>query len=271
MYVPADERRPDTLAALALAGEIAHEPLVRPMPGLPRRSESGSILLTALLHPGGTAERERLFARVEAAAEARGLHGARVTGAAVRVARDSEELVRDQRRSLFAMVLFVWIALAIGFRSIKLAVIGIVPNVVPIAALYGGLALAGRPLSASTAMIGTVFLGLVVDDTIHFLHGYRAARERGLSPRMAVASAYSRSGRAITVTTAVLCLGFGAAVMGRLETTIEFAVVSALVILLAWICDLLVLPALLMLGSPILRSNAPRTRRFSLPWIESTT
>jgi len=130
---------------------------------------------------------------------------------------------------------------------------------VPVAALYGGLALLDRPLSASTALIGSVFLGLVVDDTIHFLHGYERARRAGADARSAVAASFRSCGRALVVTSLVLGLGFGAAAIGSLSTTVEFAVVSAAVIALALLADVVLLPALLVVVHGERTSTAGRT------------
>jgi hypothetical protein len=242
----ADAPAPSLLATAALASEIGGHALLDTLPGLPRRATSGSLLATALVRPSGSAEREAAFAWIEERARARGLDDALVTGPAVRVARDSERLVRDLVTSIGSMLVVVFVALAVGFRSQRLAWIGLVPNMLPIAVLYGGLELAGRPLSAATAMIGSVFLGLVVDDTIHFLHAFTSARRTSIDTVAAVSTAFARSGRAIVVTSIVLAVGFGAGAFGDLSSTIEFAVVASCVVVVALIGDLVTLPALLI-------------------------
>jgi hypothetical protein len=242
----ADAPTPSLLATAALASEIGAHELFDTLPGLPRRAASGSLLATLLVVPSGSAEREAGFAWIEERALARGLDGALVTGPSVRVTRDSQRLVRDLVASIASMLVVVFVALALGFKSLRIACIGLVPNVLPIAALYGGLELAGRPLSAATAMIGSVFLGLVVDDTIHFLHAFESARRAGARTLGAVSAAFARSGRAIVVTSIVLAVGFGAGVFGELTSTIEFAIVASGVVVVALIADLVVLPALLI-------------------------
>jgi len=119
--------------------------------------------------------------------------------------------------------------------------------VLPCVVLQGALALADRPLSVATAMIATVLLGLIVDDTIHFLHGYRAERRAGHARASALERSLEHSGRAIVVTSAVLTVGFAAGLAGRLATTIEFAALCSLTIVLALACDLVLLPAMLLL------------------------
>jgi predicted RND superfamily exporter protein len=165
----------------------------------------------------------------------------------VQVAQDSEALEQEQRRGVLATVVLLWTALSLALRSWRLGLLGLIPNVLPCLVLQGSLALADRPLSVATAMIATVLLGLIVDDTIHFLHGYRAERRAGCSVSSALERALEHSGRAIVVTSAVLAAGFAAGLVGRLTTTIEFAALCSLTILLALACDLVLLPALLLL------------------------
>jgi predicted RND superfamily exporter protein len=135
----ADAPTPSLLATAALASEIGAHELFDTLPGLPRRAASGSLLATLLVVPSGSAEREAGFAWIEERALARGLDGALVTGPSVRVTRDSQRLVRDLVASIASMLVVVFVALALGFKSLRIACIGLVPNVLPIAALYGGL------------------------------------------------------------------------------------------------------------------------------------
>ncbi|MEW6071276.1 MAG: MMPL family transporter [Planctomycetota bacterium] len=248
VLLPAPQPAWAPLRAAALAAELGREPLVQSLAGPPRRSEAGSLFLGVLLRPGGTAAREALFARVEASALRAGFPNARITGPAVLVAQDSEALVREQRGGFLAMLAVLGIFLAVGFRSWQLGLVGLIPNVIPAAVLYGGLALAGRSLSVATTMIATVLLGLIVDNTIHFLHAFVAGRRRGMPGPEAIVHALGVAGRPIVISSAILALGFAAALVGRLETTLEFAALSSLTIVLALVGDIVVLPALLLPG-----------------------
>jgi predicted RND superfamily exporter protein len=121
-----------------------------------------------------------------------------------------------------------------------------IPNLLPCALLYGGMAALGRPLTVASAMIGTVFLGLVVDDSVHVLYLFRRARAAGESSAAAVATALRRAGRAVTVTSVALCVGFAACWFGRMETTREFGALASATVLAAFVSNLVVLPALLL-------------------------
>lgn len=220
--------------------------------GPPRRAPDGTGLVTALLAPGGTTARERTFDAAEALARERGWETAHATGSPVRVARDSGAIARGEIYGLLATFLALGPGIGLGLRSLRLTLLGLAANALPCLLMHGGLALAGRPLSVASAMIGSVILGLVVDDAIYFLHGYRAERARAM-PRLAVARTLQHSGRAISVTSLVLALGFLAGLSGELSTTREFGLLASGSVLAAWAANALVLPALLLL-----RRRAPR-------------
>lgn len=244
------------LRTVQLLGAVVAEDGVAGPAGEARRAADGSTLLRFLLEPSGSSARERLFARAEERAREFGWERAHATGAAVAVARDSEALVRGQWVGLAFTLVFLWGAMCLGFRSLRLGTLGLLPNVLPCVLLYGSLAALDRPLSLGTAMIGSVLLGLIVDDTIHFLHAYARARRMGGGRSSSMVRALRHSGRAIVVTSAVLALGFAAAVLGELETTREFGVLAAGTILVALATDLVLLPAIVFLP-------ARRTTRFA--------
>lgn len=202
--------------------------------------------MTALLEPAGSTAREATFAAAEELARERGWSHAQATGSAVRVARDSGAIGRGEIYGLAVTFLALAPCLWFGLRSLRLTAFALLANLWPCLLLHGGLALAGRPLSVASAMIGSVILGLVVDDAIYFLHGFHGARGRARE-RLAVARTLRASGRAMTVTSLVLALGFSAGLSGELSTTREFGALAASTILAAWAANLFLLPALLLL------------------------
>ncbi len=241
------------LGLLALQQDVLALAGVAGPGGPPRLDPGGTGLVTALLEPAGSTAREATFAAAEGLARERGWSAVHATGSAVRVARDSGAIARGEINGLLATFLALGPCIWFGLRSRRLTLLGLAANALPCLALHGGLALAGRPLSVASAMIGSVILGLVVDDAIYFLHGFRAA-SREAHPRLAVARALQHSGRAISVTTLVLALAFLAGLTGELSTTREFGLLASGSILAAWVANLLLLPAFLLA-----RRRAPST------------
>ena len=237
--------------ALALFGaSVLQEPGVAGPAGYPRRSEAGDALLRFLLEPAGSTQRERLFDRVEARAAALGAPEVRVTGSSVQVARDSGRLIRSAFTGTLTSLAALFVLFWAGFRSLRYALLAMVPNILPCIVVYAALAALGRPLSVATAMISSVLLGLIVDDTIHLLHRFREARARGATRLAALEGVYQHSGRAVLITSVVLGLGFSIGLLGQLSTTSEFCGMAAITIVVALLCDVLLLPALLIEARP---------------------
>ncbi|HWP65096.1 MAG TPA: MMPL family transporter, partial [Candidatus Limnocylindria bacterium] len=167
------------------------------------------------------------------------------TGAFYRVALDSNELVETQVRSFGLALVLVFAAIGVLFRSLALVVLVAVANVMPIVWTGGLMGFAGIDLSTGTAMIASSVLGVVVDDTIHFLTAFR--RAVGSDVAAAVRQAVHDAGPALLVNNVVLILGFWVGAFGSFEPTIMFSVLSGLTMLTAMVCDLLLTPALLVL------------------------
>ncbi|NOT30418.1 MAG: hypothetical protein HOP15_08215 [Planctomycetes bacterium] len=229
--------------------------------GVPRRAEDGSALISMLLAPSGTTAREGLFASAEVLARELGWSDAHATGLAVRIARDSGALARGEAWGMLASLLTL-LPCAVILRSVRLTLVGLLANALPCFLLHGGLALAGRPLSVASAMIGSVILGLVVDDAIFFLHGYRA-QNGARSARLTVARTIGDRAQAMTVTTLVLALGFLTSLAGKLATTREFGVLASGSIVAAWVANLFLVPSFLLLGRRMRVGAAVRGRRVS--------
>lgn len=230
-----------TLQALALAQQLCARPALIQLTEAPKVSANGYVLLTLLLGPGGSADREALFNDLEAECAAAGWSGAQATGLAVDIARDSNRLVAAQFTGIGITVLALWIVMALGFRSLRLGLLGLIPNVLPLLLIQGWRGAHGTPMSVASSMIGVVMLGLVVDDTIHWLHAYREAKGP-LLERVTVA--LNTVTRPILFTTLVLSVGFAMTVFGELWATREFGHLAIATLWIALVADLLLLPAL---------------------------
>ena len=139
--------------------------------------------------------------------------------------------------------------LIVTFRSLRLGLVSLVPNFVPGLTGFGiwGLAVGDVGLALSAVMAVTI--GIVVDDTLHFLSKYfQARRELGRSPEDAVRHAFQTVGRALYATTVVLVAGFLVLGMSRFTPTGQTGQLTALVIALALVCDFLLLPPLLLVA-----------------------
>jgi predicted RND superfamily exporter protein len=132
------------------------------------------------------------------------------------------------------------------FRSIRVAVLSMVPNVVPVLLFFGLLGLGSAPLSLPTSLIGSIALGIAIDDTMHFLVAYLRTRSEGLSPEEAAELCVRRVGRPIVMTSIMLVVGFLVIVSSGFATLREFGYLTALTMTICLCTDLILLPALLV-------------------------
>ena len=246
LLVPKDSPAADPVRLGLLSAAVLDLEHVSGLAGPALRAENGDWRVQFVLESSGSSARERLFDAIETRASALGAGEVRAAGSAVQVARDSGRLVRSSLTGLGISMAVLFGLFWLGFRSLRYAWLAMVPNVMPCVIVYGGLAVIGRPLSVATAMISSVMLGLIVDDTIHLLHRYRRQRESGAGELASIEHVFDHSGRAIAITSVVLGVGFALTMFGRLSTTFEFGALAAVTIVVAALSDLVLLPAILV-------------------------
>ncbi len=240
LALPADDR--ELGADLGLLEESGHD-LVRRFAA----PEFRSLRVTVRLHAIGTALSAPLVAAVME--DARRILGPDYTfvptGALWHVVRDSDRLVVEQTQSFGSAIILVVLAIGLLLRSVPFTILAMIPNVMPILWTGGLMGYAGIELSVGTAMIASATLGLVVDDTIHYLWYYR-----GVYAGDAVAAIRNSTravGAPVTVASTSLVLGFWVGAFGSFQPTIYFSLLTGLTMITGVFCDLLVLPASLVL------------------------
>ena len=176
------------------------------------------------------------------------------TGAFHQVAQDSNNLVSSQVKSFGSALVLVFLAIAVLLRSVRLTAISFVPNVMPIAWTLGLMGFLSIDLSTGTAMIASSVIGLVVDDTIHYLEHYAHVYE-GDAPA-AIERTTRDVGPPLLVNNLVLVLGFWVGCFGSFKPTIYFSLLSGITMVTALVCDLFVTPASLVVLDPRRRRSA---------------
>ncbi len=173
-----------------------------------------------------------------------------VTGENRLLTEMSERLVRDEVISVLTAFGIILILIVVMIRSVPYALLGVVPNFVPIAGLFGAMSYLGIGLNTATAMIASVAIGLVFDNTVYILYGYREARAKGLDADKAVTEALSTRFKPVIASSLILAGGFGVTTFGHMIPTVQFGLLSCITIGLATLSDLFVLPALLHIFKP---------------------
>lgn len=135
----------------------------------------------------------------------------------------------------------------IMMRSFRIGLISLIPNIVPALMGFGLWGFLVGKIGISLAIVGSMTLGIVVDDTVHFLSKYlRARREGQLDAEQAVRYAFHNVGSALTLTTIILAAGFLIISMSSYQLTEHMGELTSMTIMLALVCDFLFLPPLLM-------------------------
>ena len=157
------------------------------------------------------------------------------------------------QRNIRAMVLGTAVVLVaisaillFALRSLRLGLISIVPNLLPALLGFGVWGLTVAQVSLSLSVVVAMTVGIVVDDTVHFLAKYRRARrDHGRDAEEAVRYAFDTAGRALVTTTFVLVAGFLILVFSPFVPTAQVGILTAMIIGFALLADLSLLPALL--------------------------
>jgi predicted RND superfamily exporter protein len=168
---------------------------------------------------------------------------AKVAGEAVLATESVDIVTSGQLQSIVLALLLIYACLALQFASFKTGLMATLPTLLQTAIYFGGLGLSGVTLNATTSLVECLVLGLAVDDTIHYLARFNhAARNKASESRGAVA-ALAAVLRPVTLTKAVLALGFLVLITGDLHNQVVFGWLAALTLVAAWLVDVLVTPA----------------------------
>ena len=142
----------------------------------------------------------------------------------------------------------ITLVLTLALRSFRYGFMSLIPNLTPALAGFGIWALLGGTINVGISIVFGMTIGIIVDDTIHFLTKYlRARREHGYSAEDAVRYAFDTVGRALVVTTIVLVSGFVILSQSSFGMNEGMAKVTTIIIISALIIDFLMLPAILLI------------------------
>jgi predicted RND superfamily exporter protein len=171
---------------------------------------------------------------------------AHVTGNTLLVNHSADGIAANQLGSLALATAAIALLVFAVFRDWKLTLIALTPNVVPVLLFYGILGAGAAPLSIPTSLIGTIVLGIAVDDTVHFLSGYRRERAAGRSPEEATRLCLRHVGRAMVIASVMLSVGFNVMNLSEFATLRQFGYLSGATLAVCIVTDLGLLPALLV-------------------------
>jgi len=242
---PAEARIPDSRAAIAELLFLAPKGHLQSFTNVDHSRANLWVRTGAV---GSEAIREvetALEAAVEVAHFPENVRSA-VTGNALLLARSADGIAESQPQTVGLAALVIFMLVWASLRSLKLGVVAMIPNLVPVIIYFGMLGAGVAPLSLPTSLIGSVALGITIDDTVHTLARYRDERGLGLTPAAAVQQTARHVGRAVLITAAMLALGFSVMGLSDFAKVQEFGWLSAATLSVCLLTDLLLLGALLV-------------------------
>jgi len=207
--------------------------------------------VTATIAQTTSAETKALFKKVDAfmTDNLPSYMHAKPTSAAVMFTYISERNMQNMVIGTILAIAAIALIMTFSLRSVRLGMLSLVPNGLPILTTFGAWALLVGEVGFSVATVASISLGIIVDDTVHFLSKYvRARDENNLSVEDSIRYAFRNVGVAIVVNTIILTAGFLVMTTSAFKMNVDLGLMTILSIVGALILDFLFLPALLLFG-----------------------
>ncbi len=172
------------------------------------------------------------------------------TGLMALLARAISVAIYSMTKSYLVAFVAITILMIVLIGNWKLGLMSMIPNFLPILTTMGIMGLLNVPLDINSLMIGSIAIGIVVDDTVHFIYNFQKYYERTANPYEAVRETLLGTGRALLITSLVLCTGFFILMFASLNHLVNFGFFTGITILIALAADFFLMPAIMVLMHP---------------------
>lgn len=159
-------------------------------------------------------------------------------------------LVESQIKTFSLAFVLIFICITLLMKSIRIGMISMIPNFIPVAITLGVMGYLGIRLDVATIMIASVAIGISVDDTIHFLYRFKSEYQKDKNHYLAIHRTLSGVGRALIFTTIVGTCGFLMFCLSSFKPVQYFGLLTGITMVSALIADLFILPACILLFKP---------------------
>ncbi len=168
------------------------------------------------------------------------------TGLMALLARAISAAIYSMTKSYLVAFVAITILMVVLIGNWKLGLVSMIPNFLPILTTMGIMGLLAIPLDINSLMIGSIAIGIVVDDTVHFIYNFQKYYQRTSNPYEAVRETLLGTGRALLITSLVLCTGFFILMFASLNHLVNFGFFTGITILIALAADFFLLPAIMV-------------------------
>ncbi|GAC1367045.1 MAG: hypothetical protein NVSMB30_00060 [Hymenobacter sp.] len=172
--------------------------------------------------------------------------GTRLTGSSNLIDKNNENLTLNMIQGMAIDVAMVTLIVLALFRSFRMTVVVLIPNLLPIVIVAGVMGLAGVNMKVSTSIIFTIAFGIAVDDTIHFISKLRLTLGKEPDIFKAVRHTYLLAGKAVITTSLILVGGFSTLLFSKFDGTFYVGLLIGLTLLFGVVAELTLLPLLIL-------------------------
>ncbi|HEX7414730.1 MAG TPA: MMPL family transporter [Bacteroidia bacterium] len=169
-----------------------------------------------------------------------------ITGTTNLIDLNNSYLVTNTMQGLGTGIIVLALLTLFIHRSLKMVLVFLIPNVVPLLIMAGIMGFFHIPLKASTAIFFSIAFGIATDDTIHFISRFKLELRKTTSPLRAFKRTYAETGKPVFLTTLILLGGFISLVLSDFESIRLFGLLTCLTLLIALLAEVVLLPVLLM-------------------------
>ncbi len=170
-----------------------------------------------------------------------------ITGMIALLFRTIYNVAVSMAKSYLIAIVIITILMIFLIGRVRIGLLSMIPNLTPILIMLGIMGIFSFPMDVFTMLVGSIAIGLAVDDTIHFMHNFRRYYEASGDPARAVHETLQTAGRAMLVTTIVLSIGFFIFMFANMNNLFNFGLLTGLTITMALLADYFIAPALMVI------------------------
>jgi predicted RND superfamily exporter protein len=178
-----------------------------------------------------------------------------ITGLIALLARTVSAAIYSMAKSYLVALMAITLMMILLMGGMKVGLLSMVPNLFPIIITMGLMGYMDIPLDITSLMIGSIALGIVVDDTVHFMYNFQKFYNRRGDPYYAVQKTLLGVGRALVITSLVLATGFFILMCSSLKNFLNFGLFTGLTVLIALLADFFLMPVLMIMVNPKRRTT----------------
>ena len=241
---PADEHVPDSREAAAQYMLLLHARDVAPLVN----ADASAAVIQVRHNVSGSAPMKALKQRIDGFATGLFPYGTSVdyTGESILTNNAADYMAVNELTSFAFTFLAIAAIHAVLFVSVRIGLLSLIPDLIPIVVIYGLMSFLGVPLNTGTALIATIAIGISVDDTVHHLMTYARELNQFVLPSMAMFSTLRKVGRAVIFASCALAVGFMPMITSSFIPLRQFGIFASLTMLVALATELLITPTLML-------------------------